>query len=390
VVIEAVPERLEIKASLFDELDRVCPPATILATNTSSLPVTQIAAATGRPDRVVGMHFFNPAPVMRLVEVVHTVLSAPDAVASVRDLATRCGKTPVVVADRAGFVANALLFGYLNQAARMVETRHATTADIDAAMTAACALPMGPLSLMDLIGLDVCVEVLEVMYAETRDQRYAAAPQLRRLVMAGHLGRKTGRGYYSYDEGGPQASRLGGRDGGDRPQAVPAVGPTVTITGADDQLVADATKTLTGRFDLAAEPAAADVVVHLPSAPRSGKVAEIAPRTDVGHATAADVATALHGDGHVVVRCKDRPGYIVEALLYPHLNDAARMVDDAYASREDVDTAMRLGCGYPTGPFEMLDEVGASVVADRLPEIAAAMPSPAVATSALLHDLARR
>jgi 3-hydroxybutyryl-CoA dehydrogenase len=390
LVIEAVPERLEMKASLFDELDRICPPATILATNTSSLPVTQIAAATGRPDRVVGMHFFNPAPVMRLVEVVHTVLSDADAVASVRDLASRCGKTPVVVADRAGFVANALLFGYLNQAARMAETGHATTTDIDVAMTAACGLPMGPLSLMDLIGLDVCLEVLEVMYAETRDQRYAAAPLLRRLVMARHLGRKTGRGYYSYEAGAPEAVTFGGgRQPDGEPEAVRAAGPTLTVAGADDQLVADVTKLLTARFDLAAEPAAADVVVHVPAAPRHGTVVEVAARNDIGHLAAAAIAAALQDDGRTVVSCKDRPGFIVEALLYPHLNDAARMVDDAYASSEDVDTAMRLGCGYPTGPFEMLDAVGASVVVDRLPEIAAAMPSAAVATSALLHDLAR-
>src|SRR3954453_16669180 len=199
LVVEAVPERLDIKAALFDEIDRLCPPATVLASNTSSLPVTQIAAATGRPGRVVGMHFFNPAPVMLLVEVVHTVLTDDGVVDAVRELAERAGKTPVVVGDRAGFVANALLFGYLNQAARMAETRHASIADIDTAMTAACGFPMGPLTLMDLIGLDVCLEVLEVMYAETRDQRYAASPLLRRLVMARQLGRKSGRGYYSYD-----------------------------------------------------------------------------------------------------------------------------------------------------------------------------------------------
>ena len=390
LVIEAVPERLEIKASLFDELDRICPPETILATNTSSLPVTQIAAATGRPGRVVGMHFFNPAPVMRLVEVVHTVLSDTDAVESVRDLATRCGKIPVVVADRAGFVANALLFGYLNQAARMAETHHATTTDIDTAMTAACGLPMGPLLLMDLIGLDVCLEVLEVMYAETRDQRYAAAPLLRRLVMAHHLGRKSGRGYYSYENGGAEAVVFGdGFHGDAEPHAVQAVGPTVTVAGADDQLVADVTKLLTGPFDLAADAATADVVVHVPTAPRHGTVLEVATRTQVGRSAADRVAAALEGDGRTVVMSKDRPGYIVEALLYPHLNDAARMVDDGYASQSDVDTAMRLGCGYPTGPFGMLDAVGAGAVVERLPAIASSMPSPAVAVSALLHDLAR-
>ena len=145
------------------------------------------------------MHFFNPAPVMRLVEVVRTVLADDDAVDAVVELASRCGKTPVVVGDRAGFIANALLFGYLNDAALMAERQHATSTAIDEAMTSGAGLPMGPLALMDMIGLDVCLEVLEVMYDETRDRRYAPAPLLKRLVLAGLLGRKSGRGYYRYD-----------------------------------------------------------------------------------------------------------------------------------------------------------------------------------------------
>ncbi|HET7310361.1 MAG TPA: 3-hydroxybutyryl-CoA dehydrogenase [Mycobacteriales bacterium] len=388
LVIEAVPERLEVKASLFDELDRICPPATILATNTSSLPVTQIAAATGRPGRVVGMHFFNPAPVMRLVEVVHTVLTDPDAIEAVRDLAGRCGKTPVVVTDRAGFVANALLFGYLNQAARMAETGHATTADIDTAMTAAGGLPMGPLTLMDLIGLDVCLEVLEVMYAETRDQRYAAAPLLRRLVMARHLGRKTGRGYYSYADGAVTPVDLPGSAGATGEPSARRVG--VSVGGADDQPVADIMKLLEPSFDLVADPSAADVVVHVPAAPRPAAVVEVAPRTSAGAAAVDRISGTLAGEDRSVVRCKDRPGLIVEALLFPHLNDAARMVDEGYASRDDVDAAMRLGCGYPDGPFAMLEAVGADNVVARLPAIAASMPSPAVSVSGLLRDQAHQ
>ena len=145
LVIEAVPERLEVKAALFADLDRICPPSTVLATNTSSLPVTQIAASTGRPDRVIGMHFFNPAPVMRLVEVVHTVLTDDDVVdGGAARLRRRCGKTPVVVGDRAGFVANALLFGYLNAAARAAETGQAAVADIDAAIVACVRPADGP------------------------------------------------------------------------------------------------------------------------------------------------------------------------------------------------------------------------------------------------------
>jgi 3-hydroxybutyryl-CoA dehydrogenase len=285
LVVEAVPERLEIKTALFTELDGICPPHTVFATNTSSLPVTRVAAATGRADRVIGMHFFNPAPVMRLVEVVRTVLSDDDAVAGVRDLAERCGKTPVVVGDRAGFVANALLFGYLNDAARMAETGRRAVDALDAEVTAATGFPMGPLTLMDLIGLDVCLEVLEVMYDETRDRRYAPAPLLKRLVMAGRLGRKTGIGYYSYAGG--------------------AATPAVTV----------------------------------------------AP---------VDAATAPE---------RERPEYVVEALVYPHLDDAVRMLDDNYASRSDIDTAMRLGCGYPKGPFALIAEFGAEAVAAGLERI---------------------
>jgi 3-hydroxybutyryl-CoA dehydrogenase len=391
LVVEAVPERLEVKAELFDELDRICPPTTILATNTSSLPVTRIAASTGRPGRVVGMHFFNPAPVMRLVEVVHTVVTDNDVVAAVRDLAERCGKTPVAVGDRAGFVANALLFGYLNQAALMAERRHATVSDIDLAMTTGCGLPMGPLTLLDLIGLDVSLEVLEVMYAETRDQRYAAAPLLRRLVMAGHLGRKTGRGYYSYAESTPQpAVTASGGEDADRAE-VAAYAPVVAVTGGDDELMADLTKLLDdGGVDLAQDGTAADIVVHAPVAPHRGAVVELAPRTPAGRTAVAALRPRIEDSGRAVVVCKDRPGHVVEALLFPHLNDAARMVDDGYASADDVDTAMRLGCGYPDGPFAMLAAVGAQTVADRLVPIAAMMPSAAVAVSPLLDDLATR
>jgi 3-hydroxybutyryl-CoA dehydrogenase len=291
LVVEAVPERLELKTSLFGELDGICPPHTVFATNTSSLPVTAIAAATRRRGRVVGMHFFNPAPVMRLVEVVRTVLADDDAVDAVAELAWRCGKTPVVVGDRAGFIANALLFGYLNDAALMAERQHATVTGIDEVMTSRAGLPMGPLALMDMIGLDVCLEVLEVMYDETRDPRYAPAPLLKRLVIAGLLGRKSGRGYYRYDAGDPQ--------------------PALSFTVGEPVL-----------------------------------------------------ATARRGSS-----------YVLESLLYPHLDDAVRMVDDNYATRDDVDTAMRLGCGYPRGPFAMLDEIGPKVVADALEQMGRS-PSP--------------
>ena len=198
LAIEAVPERPDLKRKVFAELDRLLPPHAILATNTSSLSVTAIAAATGRPGRVVGLHFFNPAPVMQLVEVVGTVLTDDGVTAAAAALARRLGKTPVQVTDRAGFVANALLLPYLNHAARLLETGFASRADIDLAATAGLGLPMGPLALLDLIGLDTALSIMEVLAAEFGGPRYVPAPLLRRLAGAGATGRKSGRGFYDY------------------------------------------------------------------------------------------------------------------------------------------------------------------------------------------------
>ncbi|MFV2195801.1 3-hydroxybutyryl-CoA dehydrogenase [Nocardiopsis sp. LOL_012] len=195
-VVEAVPERMDLKRDVFGDLDRICPPGTVLATNTSSLSVTEIAALTSRPDKVVGLHFFNPAPVMKLVEVVTTVATGPEMTAVATEVAKRIGKTPVTVGDRAGFVANALLVPYINDAVRLYERGVATREEIDASVRKAANLPMGPLTLADMVGLDVCLAVMDVLWEEFRDPRYAAAPLLRRMVAAGRLGRKTGRGFY--------------------------------------------------------------------------------------------------------------------------------------------------------------------------------------------------
>src|SRR5262249_30892372 len=177
LVVEAVPEHLDLKQRIFAELDRGCKPEAILATNTSSLSGTRISVATHRPNQVLGLHFFNPAPVMRLVEVIKTVVTEQSVVDDIEALCARLGKVDVTVNDRAGFIANALLFGYLNHAVAMYESRYAAREDIDAAMRLGCGLPMGPLALMDLIGLVTAYEILDTMYRRRgRDRRHAPMP----------------------------------------------------------------------------------------------------------------------------------------------------------------------------------------------------------------------
>jgi 3-hydroxybutyryl-CoA dehydrogenase len=202
LVLESIVEDLETKKQLFTELDRIVKAGAILATNTSTLPVIEMAVDTGRPERVCGIHFFNPATAMSLVEIVRTLVSSDETVTEARAFVEACGKVPVVVEDRAGFIVNALLFPYLNNAVRMLENRIATRDDIDAAMQGGCNFPMGPLALLDLVGLDTSVAILDALYAEFRDPNYAAVPLLRRMVAAGHLGRKSGRGFYDYGDSG--------------------------------------------------------------------------------------------------------------------------------------------------------------------------------------------
>jgi len=198
LVLESVVEDLAVKKALFAELDSVCKPGAILATNTSTLPVVEMAMATGRPDLVCGIHFFNPAPAMTLVEVVRPVTATDATMTAALEFATACGKDPVEVKDQAGFVVNALLFPYLNNAVRLLEQGVASKEGIDAAMKGGCGFPMGPFALLDLVGLDTSVAILDALYDEFRDPNYATVPLLRRLVTSGQLGRKTGRGFYDY------------------------------------------------------------------------------------------------------------------------------------------------------------------------------------------------
>jgi 3-hydroxybutyryl-CoA dehydrogenase len=462
LVIEAIPENLELKAEVFAQLDKITGPETIFASNTSSLSVTQIGVHTSRPGKVVGMHFFNPAPVLRLIEVVRTVVTEPEVVTDVVAFAERLGKTPVVIGDRAGFIANALLFGYLNHAVRMYEQRYATREDLDAAMRFGCGYPMGPLALLDLIGLDTAFEILDTMYHQSRNRLHAPAPLLKQMITAGLLGRKTGRGFYTYeDRDSPvvvddlltaAASTTGGV-GAREVRKVGVIGTGTMASGIVEVFakggyqvilrarslekalasIAKIKKSLEkavvrGRLSEADGAAAlaritpavefeeladADLVVEAVAEELSVKQAVFAaldevvkpgailatttsslpviecaaatsrPSEVVGlHffnpapvmrlvevvrtiATAPDVVATAHAVcaalGKHPVHCGDRAGFIVNALLFPYLNDAVKMLEAHYAQAEDIDTAMKVGCSLPMGPFELLDVVGLDV-----------------------------
>jgi 3-hydroxybutyryl-CoA dehydrogenase len=198
LVIESIVEDIAAKKHLFSELDAACDADAILATNTSTLPVVEMAMETKRPDQVCGVHFFNPAPAMGLVEVVRAITTSDATLDAARSFVEACGKTAVTVKDQAGFVVNALLFPYLNNAVKLLDSEVASRDDIDAAMKGGCNFPMGPLELLDLVGLDTSLAILDALYAEFRDPNYAPAPLLRRMVAAERLGRKTGSGFYDY------------------------------------------------------------------------------------------------------------------------------------------------------------------------------------------------
>ena len=198
LVIESVVEDLDVKRALFNELNHVINPDAILATNTSTLSVIELAMETSRPERVCGVHFFNPAPAMSLVEVVRPLCASDETMAAVTEFVLACGKEPVEVKDQAGFVVNALLFPYLNNAIRLLEQGVATKEGIDTAMRGGCGFPMGPFALLDLVGLDTSLAILDALYAEFADPNFAPMPRLRRMVSAGLLGRKSGMGFYDY------------------------------------------------------------------------------------------------------------------------------------------------------------------------------------------------
>jgi 3-hydroxybutyryl-CoA dehydrogenase len=198
IVVEAITENQQLKNETFARLDRVCPPHAILASNTSSCNVTAMAAATRRAGQVLGLHFFNPVPLMKLVEVVRTILTEDAAVKAATEWIRAVGKVPVQTKDSTAFIVNRLLVPYLLDAVRLYESGLGSLEDIDQAMKLGCGYPMGPFTLLDLVGLDTAMYVAEVMFEEFREPRYAPPPLLKRMVMAGHLGRKSGRGFYTY------------------------------------------------------------------------------------------------------------------------------------------------------------------------------------------------
>ena len=209
IVVEAVPEDLELKNALWQELDALCAPATLFASNTSSLTIAAMAAATRRGDRFVGLHFFNPVPLMPLVEVVRTVTTSEETFRRAFAFAKSLGKEPVSTKDNSGFIVNLLLVPYLLDAIRAVEHRVASVPDIDKAMQLGCGYPMGPLTLLDFVGLDTTYQIAEIMFAEYREARYAPPPLLKRMVLAGMSGRKSGKGFYDYAADPPRPVDLG-------------------------------------------------------------------------------------------------------------------------------------------------------------------------------------
>jgi len=208
LIIEAVTEQLDVKNEMFRTLDGICPPHTIFASNTSSLTVTDMAAATSRPDRTVGLHFFNPVPVMKLVEVVRTIVTSDETFERVFEFARRIGKEPIVTKDTSGFVVNRLLVPYMLDAIRCLEQGLASIEDIDKGMTLGTGYPMGPFVLCDFVGIDTLFRISEIMFDEYRETRFAPPPLLKRMVSMGYYGRKAKKGFYDYTVEPPRAMQL--------------------------------------------------------------------------------------------------------------------------------------------------------------------------------------
>jgi len=457
LVIEAVPERLREKTEVLSRAHAVCGPEAIFATTTTALPLAEIAAASGRPSRLVGWHPVSPEPGGTVYELAGTSLTDPAALKDVKDLIQVLGRIPVEIGTRSQYIAGALLMSYLNGAVTMYEQCYATRDDIDTAMMLGCGLPLGPLAQLDAIGLDVALDALTALYEDTGDRQHYPQPLLSAMVSAGTLGRKTGRGFYSYDgetmngpAPGPRQDR--GR-AGRPPQNVSVVGSGVMATGiAEVCAVTGHPTVLLARTESKAKDAMTTVRRSLERAVRRGRLAperlvealarlECAcePEAVVGSEliieaiaeelpakrecfrvldracpagvlfatstsslpviecasatgrpeefvglhffnpapamklveisrtalTSADTLSAVSGfctaAGKRPVNCADRTGFIVNALLFPYLNGAARVLDGGCVTADDLDTVFRDGRGHPMGPIELLDVVGLDI-----------------------------
>jgi 3-hydroxybutyryl-CoA dehydrogenase len=486
LIIEAVPEVLELKQQAFARMDAVARPDAILATNTSSLPVMDIAVHSRRPNRVLGFHFFNPAPVMKLIELVRTVVTDEAVVETARGFAAAISKVPVVVGDRRGFIANQLLFPYLNQAVWMVEGGYATKQDVDDAMRLGAGLPMGPIALTDLVGIDTFVGIMEAIHEQFEDTRFAPRPILGQLAAAGFTGRKSGRGFYSYDEPGsshvlPDAETRGAADpqlvagwttvgvvgtgtmasgiaevcakagfdvvvhgrtrekaesvpagvsrsmqrmvdrgrlsGEDVVAALQRIKPTIDLDdlAACDLVIEAVAEDLDVKcqvFDALAPVMKADAI--LATTTSSLPVIDCAMATDrpdqvlglhffnpAAVMRLVEIVTTVRTDPDVVeqarafveridkvgVLCGDRAGFIVNTLLFPYLNDAVKMLESHYATAEEIDTAMKLGCGYPMGPFELMDVVGLDITLAIMERLKDEYRQPSYEAAPLLRHL---
>jgi len=487
IVVEAVVESMEIKKAIFRELDDIVSPEAILATNTSSLSVTEISTANGLPGRVIGIHFFNPAPVQNLVEIIRTVVTEESVLEDVKTLVATLGKSPVICGDKAGFIANTLLFGYLNHAVSMYEGKYASREDIDAAMRFGCGYPMGPLALLDLIGLDTAYEILDTMYKQGRDRLHAPAPILKQYVTAGLLGRKSGRGLYTYEapdspvvvadvhtpsaDAAPQLRHDIGRVGvvgtgtmasgivevfakagydvlfvgrsqvkvdgvigaitknfdkqiqrgrATEEQKIETLARVVGTTSLDDlsgvDLVVEAIAedlavktTLFENLDEICKPGAIlatttsslpiismarvtkrpqDVIgMHFFNPATIMKLVEVVSTVATSDQVTETVRAVCDKVGKVGVSCGDRAGFIVNALLFPYLNDAVKMLEAHYATADDIDVAMKLGCALPMGPFELLDVVGNDVSLAIQRELYLEFREPGFSPAPLLEHL---
>lgn len=486
LVVEAIPEDLERKQAVFRAIDAVVKPEAIIATNTSSLPVMDIGVVTQRPNRILGLHFFNPAQVMQLIELVRTVVTDESVVETARSFAERVDKVPVVVGDRRGFIANQLLFPYLNHAVSMVEGGYATKEDVDTAMRLGTGLPMGPLALADLVGIDTFLGIMDAMHTQFGEYRFAPRPMLSQLASAGYTGRKAGRGFYRYEEAGSSRTVP---DGARRPapdEALVAGWQRVGVIGTGTMATGIAEVCARSGFDVAlrgrsaekAETAKSKVARSLGRQVDKGRLeaeerdrilARITPVTELEELAGCDVVveavaedltikrelfaaldavlgedavlatttsslpviecamstgrpervlglhffnpaaimrlveivTTVRTDDEVTelarafvarvgkteVLCGDRAGFIVNTLLFPYLNDAVRMLDSHYATAEEIDTAMKLGCGYPMGPFELMDVVGLDVTLAILERLQEEFRQPSMAPAPLLAHM---